>query len=398
MLALKPKLAERGITQAALALGVGVSSATISLAINRNQWPKEPGREELQGRIEHWLEKNWGAFAQGEKEGLWLEVAPSSQSEDQPGKTPDQSEKMQMLTHAEWLTHQAKRHFGLFRDPFRDDVESPDDVFLSAEHRYAIEAMNDALHGHRFVAVVGESGSGKTIMRRLFLERNRDPKKAAIVMPYILDAEDNPTRGKPLRGSDIQEAIIASLAPSQSIPRSRQARARRVEELLKTSAASGRRNLLLIEEAHTLPITTLRQLKRLQELDDGMARLIGVLLIGQPELLDKLDIRQNWEAREVIQRCEIAQLRTLDADLEGYLSLKFGRMRKDLSDVLEKDACDAIRRELTVRTQDKRSGQRVTSYVYPLAVNNLLARALNLCAEIGAPKVGAEQIKAAMGG
>ena len=231
----------------------------------------------------------------------------------------------------------------------------------------------------------------------MFLEKHKDAKRFAIIQPYVLDAEDNERRGKPLRGGDIQEAIIAHLAPGQNIPSTRQGKMRRVDTLLKQSAQSGRRNLLLIEEAHTLPIPTLRQLKRLQELEDGMSRIIGILLIGQPELHDKLDIRQNWDAREVIQRCEIAKLRTLDTgnDLEQYLALKFTRMRKNVNDILDKDAADSLRIVLQTKT---RKSSDMRSYLYPLAVNNLMAQAMNLCADIGKPKVGGEQIRAALGG
>ena len=39
------------------------------------------------------------------------------------------------------LSPAAKRHFKIFRDPFQDDVNSPDDVYLSDEQRYILEAM-----------------------------------------------------------------------------------------------------------------------------------------------------------------------------------------------------------------------------------------------------------------
>ena len=46
----------------------------------------------------------------------------------------------------------------------------------------------------------------------------------------------------------------------------------------------------------------LKFLKRFWELEDGFKKLLSILLIGQPELKNKLDERQHYEAREVI-RC-----------------------------------------------------------------------------------------------
>jgi type II secretory pathway predicted ATPase ExeA len=301
-----------------------------------------------------------------------------------------------MLTHAEYLTPQARAHFGLRADPFRDDVESAEDVFLSHGHRLALEAMNDALRSHRMVAVVGESGAGKSVIRGLFRDRNRDPNRACIIEPQVLDAEDTEKRGKPLRGRDIQEAICHRMARGQSMPSSRQALQNRVEELLAQSVAANRRNLLLIEEAHTLPIPTLRQLKRLQEIGGGLRRLTGVLLVGQPELLDKLDIRQHWEAREVIQRVEISELKPLGSDLDAYVRFKFDRIERNVDEVIEPEAIGTLADLMRAKTSTQRNAE-VTSFVYPLAVNNLLAKAINKAASIGAPLVEPDQIRAALG-
>lgn len=307
-----------------------------------------------------------------------------------------------MLTHAEWLTDGAKRFFSLPKDPFRDDVETPEDVFLSAEHGYALECMSDALGGHRIVAVIGESGSGKTTIRRLFAERHADTKRWALITPYMLGADEaGGKEAKPLRGWDIQEAIITTLDPQGKVPQSRQARARRVDSLLRRSLEAGRRNVVVIDQAHKLPTRTLVFLKELHDLEMGMRRLTGVVLIAQPEIESKLDIRtqSGWEAREFIQRCEKAHLRSLDAgnDLEAYLDIKFRRVRAEPERILERDVPDAIRGVLQVRTQ---SGSAVNSYVYPLAINNLMTRALNLTARIGKPdhKVAGAQIRAALGG
>lgn len=276
----------------------------------------------------------------------------------------------------EMLSPTAKKHFGLFRDPFVEDVQGPEDVFLSADQRYIREAMfSTAKHGG-FLAVVGESGSGKTTLRRDLIDRvNRDAQLIVLIQPRLID------KGTMTAGG-ICEAIIGDLREGEKVPRSLEAKARKVEQLLKDSSRAGNSHSLLIEEAHDLSIQTLKFLKRFWELEDGFKKLLSIILVGQPELKNKLDERIHYEAREVIRRCEVAELAPLDRHLEEYLTLKFKRVGKQLGELFEKDAYDAMRARLT-----RQKG------VYPLVVNNLVTSALNLAAEIGAGKVGADVIK-----
>ena len=69
--------------------------------------------------------------------------------------------------------------------------------------------------------------------------------------------------------------------------------------------------MLMIEEAHDLSIPTLKYLKRFWELEDGFKKLLAIVLIGQVEMKAKLDESQNWEAREVIRRIEVLELKPL---------------------------------------------------------------------------------------
>lgn len=283
----------------------------------------------------------------------------------------------------EMLSPNAKKHFGIFRDPFIDDVQGPEDVFLSADQRYIREAMfSTAKHGG-FLAVVGESGAGKTVLRRDLIDRvQRDAQLIVLIQPRLID------KGTMTAGG-ICEAIIADLREGEKIPRSLEAKARKVESLLKDSSRAGNSHALLIEEAHDLSIQTLKFLKRFWELEDGFKKLLSIILVGQPELKNKLDERIHYEAREVIRRCEVAELVPLDRNLEEYLTLKFKRIGKKLDELFDKDAYDAMRARLT---RQKGAGKAV-SMVYPLVVNNLVTNALNLAAEIGADRVGADVIK-----
>lgn len=322
-------------------------------------------------------------------------LAPSSSylAEAAP-EVPNQTETTgvdSMLLVNAGLKPETRKHFKLARNPFVDDVQSPDDVFQTPSVRYVRAALTDCALHHGFMAVVGESGAGKSTLAEDLQERIRtEGKDILIIKPYVLGMEGTDDRGKTLKSTQIAEAIAFAINPQVKIKLSSEARFRQVHELLMSSRSSGHRHLLVIEEAHCLPLATLKHLKRFLELKDGMQRLLGIALIGQPELRDRLG-GQNAEVREVAQRCEIVELEPLDSELEGYLQHKFARFDLKLSDVFTADAFDAIRARLIHRPRGGKPTD-TRSLCFPLVVNNLVCRAMNAAALAHWPQVDAQVI------
>lgn len=384
-----------GLSQRDVAREAQLSQPAIS-RIAAGVWPKR-GAAQARQRLDACLRARGATPAQlltlftptrkevGPGELQLAEAAPEVENQ------PETPEEETMLLANQSLSPEARKHFGLPRNPFVDDVQSPDDVYQTPSVRYVRAALTDCAQHHGFLAVVGESGAGKSTLAEDLEERIKtDGRDVLVIRPYVLAMEQNDQKGKTLKSSHIAEAIAAALDPQLKVKSSPQARFEQVHQLLKASRRAGRRHLLLIEEAHGLPTATLKHLKRFLELKDGMQRLIGVALIGQPELRDRLS-SQNAEVREVAQRCEVVELEPLDAELEGYLRHKFARFDLKYEGVFAPDAADAIRARLIhIPRGGKASDAR--SLCYPLVVNNLVARAMNAATRAGWPQVDAQVI------
>lgn len=398
-MSLSTVLADLGVSQSAMCRATGLSRSAMSRIVARGQWPT---RGVLDARRS--MEKVLRAHGATPHQllALYLEpankLAPASSYlaeavPEVPVSETETPKEETMLLQNQSLTPEARKHFALPRNPFVDDVQSSDDVFQTASVRYVRATLMDCAHHHGFVAIVGESGSGKSTLAEDLEERIRtEARDVLVIRPYVLAMEANDQKGKTLKASHIAEAIASALDPELKVKSSPQARFKQVHDLLKASRKAGRRHLLVIEEAHCLPIATLKHLKRFLELKDGMQRLIGVALIGQPELRERLG-SQNAEVREVMQRCEVVELEPLDSDLEGYLRHKFARFDLKYETVFAPDAADAIRARLIHLPRGGKPGD-ARSQCHPLVVNNLVCRAMNAACRAGWPQVDAQVIAA----
>ncbi len=362
--------------------GFKLSLSAGAQIINWDMWPKNTTPHSIKAQTEEFLRSR--GLPEDEVAQIWdideadpMRMAqPAGIHVGQYHRAAAEKRDIESLGETEMLSPNAKKHFGLFRDPFSDDVTCADDVFLSADHRYIRESMfQTAKHGG-LLAVVAESGGGKSVLRRDLIDRiQRDNMPIVVIFPRVVDK-------KRLNATSICEAIIKDLQPEAKLPQSLESKARIVEKVLKASGQAGNSHVILIEEAHDLTIDTLKLLKRFWELEDGFRKLVSIVLIGQPELKHKLNETRYPEAREFIRRCELVELMPLERQLEDYLAFKFKRIGCTPESIIAGNAYDAMR-ELLNR---KRLGS------YPLIVNNLVTKAMNLAAEIGEEKIGPEVI------
>jgi type II secretory pathway predicted ATPase ExeA len=381
---LKKRLAKCGLTQVDIARRLGVSTASVSLCLAHSKYPK--GRPNLAREISAEITKQ---NAQSDSSGrlTTAQAAMKLKKEEDP-----------MLLQKQTLPSATRRHFGLSADPFANDVCEPSDVYMSADIRYVRETLwQHIMHGG-LLALVGESGSGKTTVVADFKDRlQREGRDVIVIEPSVLYMDENDSKGKTLKSASIISAIIHTLAPTEAPKRDPEARARQVQRLLTAGHRAGQRHVLIIEEAHCVPAATLKHLKRFAELKDGLSPLLAIVLVGQPELRQRLSVN-NAEVREVAQRCDLIELPALDNHLDDYLKFKLARVGAALDKVITQDGIDALRERLTfARKTNSKSHMpaAAVSLVYPLAVANALTAALNLAAHLGAPVVDAAIVKEA---
>jgi len=412
-LKLKALLKRMGVAQARFARNLGISPGTLADILNWGFKPSK-GWEELRVAMQQELEQ-LGAPASAIATAFdhRAQPAPKKQnaqrsSAERSTVTPSgatssmpQEKETDMLLQKQTLQQAARRHFAVAADPFSNDITETGDVFVSPDIRYVRETLwQHAKHGG-LLALVGESGSGKSTTVADFKDRlHREGRDVIIIEPSVLYMEENDSKGKTLKSAAIVQAIIATIAPSVAPKRDAEARARQVQQLLTAGHRAGQRHVLIIEEAHCLPTATLKHLKRFAELKDGLAPLLSIVLVGQPELRQRLAVN-NAEVREVAQRCDLVELPPLDNNLGDYLKFKLNRVGCPLEKVITQDGIDALRERLTfAHRRHGGSGngkaQVMTtsvSLVYPLAVANALTAAMNLAAMLGAPVVDADIVK-----
>ncbi|WP_321495606.1 AAA family ATPase [uncultured Desulfobacter sp.] len=388
MIRLKQLLIDCEIAQEVFALQLGLSRMTAVKVLTRGYLPKRTGsREILMARIKawventpaalDWLEENrmsvsdiWGAYDGQIREnigfpGVRLELADPL--------------KLNPRKDIDMISGSTLKHFKMFKSPFLNDVTSEKDIYLSSEHRFLKEMMLDSAKYGGFIAVVGGVGSGKSVMRKAVAAELLS-EGIKVVMPLIIDK----SRVTP---SSLVDAIIMDISdeyPKNSLER----KTRQAVQLLKARAENGMRQVLMIEEAHTIDKRAFKALKQIYEMEIGFEKLIGIILIGQPELLKKLDEVGNSDIREVIRRITTAEIEGLGDAVRPYLEHKFARIGKaKIGDVLADDVYEAINKRL-----ERLSGRRTVNRSFPLSVNNLVVRAMNMAARAGEEKVTADII------
>lgn len=398
---LKQLVIDCGISQKEIADVTGAKRPTVNLAINRGWFP--PTFPHFRRDIEKMLRANIVARAWLREHGYKLSDIWSALGKKLRNVQPANAGKRisarlaikgmvlsdprigEFTQEEEMLTAKARKQFRIVQTPFGHNIDPVKDIFLSEDHRYIYLAMKEAAEHSGMIAVIGEVGSGKTVMRMLFAEEVGQNENMRIIFPRIIDK----TR---ITAGSICDAIIMDLAGKDAKIRQRlEQKSRQVEDLIVSRAKSGIRMVMLIEEAQDLAACprVLKLFKRFYEIEANGKKVLGIILVGQPELGALLNEGDHYDMREVIRRMQVAEIQGLNGSIKEYLNFKFKRVKLDLKACITDDAIDAIGKRLTAK-----EGGRDVSVAYPLTVNNYVIRCMNFAAAHGFEKVTDEVVNA----
>lgn len=225
-----------------------------------------------------------------------------------------------------------KAFFKLARNPF-DLTPDPTYFVSTRRHNEALAALHYGIRRHKgFVVVTGEVGTGKTLLLRCLLRLLKESKDIAYA--YLFNSRLSPTEflqyvlsdfGLPASGKNKSELLLD------------------LGQFLVSRGAKGLTTVLIVDEAHHLSEELLEEVRLLSNLETTDDKLLQIVLVGQPELDQKLD---SIGLRQLKQRIALrAQLGPLDAEeTKEYIEhrLRVAGVEGDSKRLFPPDAIEAV--------------------------------------------------------
>jgi type II secretory pathway predicted ATPase ExeA len=187
--------------------------------------------------------------------------------------------------------------FGLAERPF-DLTPNPRYLVLTDAHREALSNLEYAISSRKGVTLLlGEAGTGKTTIIRTAIDRQPDRVHCVHLQ--------NPALGR----TEFVEMLATRFELSPRAAESKTAFLLELEALLVARSATGESTVLVVDEAQSLPLELLEEIRLLVNIETNDEKLLSVILAGQPELADRLNERSLRQMKQrVALRCELKSL------------------------------------------------------------------------------------------
>ena len=180
-----------------------------------------------------------------------------------------------------------EKHFNLRERPFALSPD-PDYLYPSRVHQEALSYLRYGIEGHAgFVVITGEIGSGKTTMLQSLVGRIDRNTAVARIVNTILEPRE------------LLDAIMLDFGMDPS-GMSKPALLHKLAEFLVQQRQAGRLTLLVIDEAQNLTLPALEEIRMLSNLETEKSKLIQIIMVGQPELREKLRLPHLEQLRQRI--------------------------------------------------------------------------------------------------
>ncbi len=178
--------------------------------------------------------------------------------------------------------------YGLEKEPFHITPD-PEFFYLSPGHKEAFAAVVCGVERRKgFIALTGEVGTGKTTVLRAYL---RQVERSQVRPIYLFD---------PALSFDELLALLLRELDVTPAETTRAAMTQCLQEKLIQEFESGRNVVLIVDEAQNMPVETLEKLRVLTNLETTEDKLLQIVLVGQPELEQKLEQHTLRQLRQRI--------------------------------------------------------------------------------------------------
>ena len=162
--------------------------------------------------------------------------------------------------------------FGFRERPF-DLTPNPQYLVLTEAHREALSNVEYGISSRKGITLLlGEAGTGKTTLIRAALERQ--PEQVHCVHLQ------NPA----LSRAEFVEMLSVQFGLSEAARASKARLLLEIETLLRARAEVGDATVLIVDEAQSLPLELLEEIRLLANIETSHEKLLPVILAGQPEL------------------------------------------------------------------------------------------------------------------
>ena len=205
----------------------------------------------------------------------------------------------------------------------------PDYLYPSRVHREALDYLRYGLETHAgFVVITGEIGSGKTTLLQTLLRGLDSQTTVGRIVNTLLEPRE------------LIETIMIDFGLDPA-GRTKPLLLRDLAQFLVDQRLAGRLVLLVIDEAQNLSLGALEELRMLSNLETEKSKLLQVVLVGQPNLRDKLAAPELEQLR---QRITVSyHLMPLDAEeTANYINHRLRRAAVGAPLEFPRDVTDVI--------------------------------------------------------
>mgnify|MGYP001572553088 CR=1 FL=1 len=223
-------------------------------------------------------------------------------------------------------------YFGLTENPF---ALSPDPryMYLSPQHSETLNCLLYGIHGKKgFMAVTGGIGTGKTTLCRFLLSELDNSVKTALIFNTSL--------------SDVELLKTVNQEFGVRIGSGRGTKKRYIDALndfLLRNFSDGKNAVLIIDEAQNLSHGAMEQIRMLSNLETASEKLLQIVLLGQPELLDTLAAPSLRQLNERITvRCALKKLGR--ADVRRYIEHRISKTSGNADEIFSAAGYHAVYR------------------------------------------------------